>query len=448
MANQILVFGVGRSGTTTIYNVLQEILSNAYPEDVDFVYEPFLWNRGVFNKKYVDIKTEFSYNASLSFDGICADRDTPLFVDENEVDQYIDHAYLRSLVSPSEGKNNILTKFVRANGRLPLFKKLAPNAKIIFVIRNPLDVVNSVINMFSFFGDDFLPSDLKRFKKEVKNLKKYNDDLAFDSAEKQAFAYWFYMNRHFIDCMHADSINIMPIVYEDYVSNREYHIQKICDFLNVNYKERYSESSRTKVGRISKNPHLTCDGYTYIKSKMYLYSEMVSNLGVDFDPARIYAKYDKHQLADRVGTPYDGRNALWLKAQIAAKERAIEGVISIVSERDSAIAERDAALEKKWKEVAELMALVKYKQGQIEERDSAIAERDAALEKKWKEVAELMALVKLQRGLLEKHEGLLLTLEGMIQINPGFHLVAKVRAYKKLVAMFIELRNGKSKGGE
>ena len=66
MAKKIFIIGIGRSGTTAIYSILQRIIRIQLQKGVEFVYEPFLWDRSVFNKMYTDINDEFDNVSSLS----------------------------------------------------------------------------------------------------------------------------------------------------------------------------------------------------------------------------------------------------------------------------------------------------------------------------------------------------------------------------------------------
>ena len=61
MNKSYLVMGVGRSGTTAVYSLVQRILEVQYPGETDYVYEPFLWDRDRFNKPYDQIKGKFRH---------------------------------------------------------------------------------------------------------------------------------------------------------------------------------------------------------------------------------------------------------------------------------------------------------------------------------------------------------------------------------------------------
>ena len=48
---------------------------------------------------------------------------------------------------------------IRGCGRLEAMLTLLPDLKVIVITHNLVDTVNSGLGMFSFFGDEFHPSD-------------------------------------------------------------------------------------------------------------------------------------------------------------------------------------------------------------------------------------------------------------------------------------------------
>jgi uncharacterized coiled-coil protein SlyX len=417
--NQVLIFGVGRSGTTAIYTLLQEILLNNYPDDIDFVYEPFFWDRQTFNKRYSDYKNDFTKTQSLSLDGIIADRTTDLFIGAEPDKQSIEHEYLQSIVA-SSSKKNVITKFIRANGRISLFRKIAPKAKILFVIRNPLDVVNSAVNMFDFFGDDFLPSDLKRFKTEVKRTPMYSKEITFGSREENTFAYWYYMNRHFVNYYKSNPQNIMPIVYEDYISKKESSIRAICDFLDIKYKDSYVEVSNTKVGRISTNLNLTKVGCEYLKSKMGLYAELTSELGFNLKISEFIDKYSRMSFNVNKNDSYCAKNTLFLKS-----------VINNLATLDK----------NKQNEIKKLEHKVSDQQNEIKKLEHKVSDQQNEIKKLEHKVSDQQNEIKKLEHKNELKSTLLFELEKTISINPVIYPIKKIMSYRKLVSKFKTYNN-------
>jgi hypothetical protein len=132
----VIIFGVGRSGTTAVYSILQEILTDNFNNAVDFVYEPFLREKEYFNGKYSDVAINAQYIDSFSFEGIYNHILLPLFI--KNVDQFYPNDYLKNVLSSQNNIEVILAKFIRANGRFILLDKIIPECKFIFLIRNRL----------------------------------------------------------------------------------------------------------------------------------------------------------------------------------------------------------------------------------------------------------------------------------------------------------------------
>ena len=92
---KICIFGVGRSGTTALYVLLQHIMLNTCKGPIDFVYEPFLRDKDTFNGKYHDVVENSGYVDSLSFEGIFNHLSLPLFIDNPAV--YRDNLFLHNI---------------------------------------------------------------------------------------------------------------------------------------------------------------------------------------------------------------------------------------------------------------------------------------------------------------------------------------------------------------
>ena len=242
---RIVVLGVGRSGTSALFNLLQDMCVDEFDNKVDFVYEPFLWNRKVFNKVYSEYKNEFSLSSSLSIDGMYNNKHIPQFVDKNNLAKFEHNKFLNDLARPMKGMDCLLAKYIRGNGRYLLLKKICPDCKFIFMMRNPLDTLNSSINMFSFLGDDFYESDWEMLANEI--YDKYNDQVhdQFKTRLSKELAYWFYMNKFLLENSVGD--DILKICYEDYIQNKRQYLKNICSFLNIEFKDSYYQRSLDSV---------------------------------------------------------------------------------------------------------------------------------------------------------------------------------------------------------
>jgi hypothetical protein len=176
----IVIFGVGRSGTTALF----DYFNRAYTlnkEAPSIRYEPFLWSVTTAN-----LHGSFRYTSALSPSGIYAHTKAPLFTRRDDVNS------LQTFISDlGITKPPFLVKFIRACGRIDFFLKRWPNAKFIYIFRNPSAVINSVLPMFDFFGSEFHPTDAERFPHEVGlDPERFRTETY---AAKQ-LAYWRAMN--------------------------------------------------------------------------------------------------------------------------------------------------------------------------------------------------------------------------------------------------------------
>ncbi|MBU1012869.1 MAG: sulfotransferase, partial [Bacteroidetes bacterium] len=187
---KVCIIGSARSGTTAIYALLQKILIDKYNE-VDFVYEPFLWDINSFNDFYENVKGNFKYTDSISHEGIASHLALPLFIKNTE---NIDDSFLHKIFNPIQKDNAKLIKIIRGNGRYGIFRKYDPDCKFIYIIRNPLDSVNSLKDKFSYYGGEFHKDDYKRFREGV--LKYFNEELPIkkESGFKSELLWWYYIN--------------------------------------------------------------------------------------------------------------------------------------------------------------------------------------------------------------------------------------------------------------
>lgn len=162
---RILVSGIGRSGTTLIYQQLAKLLL-LDTEAVNFRYEPYLWN--IRSGQVAD--NPFG-NEQLHHMGLHTHLATPLF---HTVAHPLHDAFLDSLFDapwdrdPSRHPDAYLTKVIRGSGRLRAYLARYPSLKIVICLRNPLDTINSSLGMFSFFGEEFHENDRPRFAEELR----------------------------------------------------------------------------------------------------------------------------------------------------------------------------------------------------------------------------------------------------------------------------------------
>lgn len=319
MAKKIFIIGIGRSGTTAIYSILQRIIRIQLQKGVEFVYEPFLWDRSVFNKMYTDINDEFDNVSSLSVDAIYNHKKLPLFIDEEHVHKYLNNGFVQSLTEPEVPNNILLAKYIRANGRILLLKQLAPDAKFIFLLRNPLDVINSSINMFSFYGGELFSSDYSRFRRQVKEI--WGENAASHKLRDVSECdYWFYMNRFVVDRYDDNDSNILPVFYENYIQNRGAELLRICEFMNVKFDQSYVAESERKIGPSNSFSNLTKRGYQSLLPYLERYQEFANILGQNIDLDKINNKYQSRKFSESYLTRYDGKTVFYIKRALVKRE--------------------------------------------------------------------------------------------------------------------------------
>lgn len=289
---KVCILGVGRSGTTALYSFIQEILIDRIKGNIDFVYEPFLWDKEAFNGKYRDVIHNFKYMNSVSIEGIYHHRKLPLFITDSKT--YKKNQYVRDIFQNNKKSHSILVKCVRANGRFLLLKEICPDCKFIFIVRNPIDVINSAIVRFSFYGSEFHRDDFKRFAAEVNAL--YGDVIREGKIRSQVekeVLYWYYMNKFALDSFKKVKNKPLIICHEDYVSNRRLWPGRICDFLEIHRKESYYNHSQKRGGSHTNAINLSAGEFDLLTGYMPGYRELLENEGIgdNLNEDEITAKY-------------------------------------------------------------------------------------------------------------------------------------------------------------
>lgn len=307
---RFLIVGVGRSGTTSLYSLLQKMFSG---KKCKFVYEPFLWDQKTFDKPYDLITNEdWASNNSISVEGIFFNKQIPLFSKGNVSCE--SESYIKSLFELGENEL-VLCKMIRGCGRLDLIRSLIPDIKIIYILRNPVDVINSSINMFSFYGDDFHPTDKERFSQYMRDSENFSHLV--DGRVQSEYHYWEAMNESVVESFRSDRSNVLPICYENYVKNSNDVVKDICEFIGVDFELDFlGERDRTVGPVYGGKSNLDVPEYSWLKSKLKVYEYFLDRFelgSIEAIEASIIRKYES---ANYVAPPIDhyfGYNALTLK---------------------------------------------------------------------------------------------------------------------------------------
>ena len=273
--------GVGRSGTTAIYTFLQRVLEELFPGNVDYVYEPFLWDRKTFDKPRTSISNEFSLVRSISVEGVYHHKKIPMLALNSTGLSMESCSWLSETLTAQDGKVHYLGKMIRGNGRIGLIRELSPCTRIVFVIRNPVDVLNSAVQLFSFFGSEFYESDYERFQSEVvERLNVQRDSESSDqSVIQREFEYWHLSNKAFLDFASQHPENILSFAYEAFVDDRPRLVERICKFLDLEFREDYAEKSANPVGPVRQTANgLTKAEFEFLSRKLTVYNELLGSV--------------------------------------------------------------------------------------------------------------------------------------------------------------------------
>jgi len=158
---RIAVSGIGRSGTTLIYQQIAKLLLLA-DRRVNFRYEPYLWNI-----RSPEAKGNPFDMSQLHHFGLMVHTGVPLFLEGGHPlhDPFVDHLFDAPWDrNPQQGPDAHLTKVIRGSGRLRSYLARFPDLRIVACLRNPVDTINSSLGMFSFFGEEFHPDDRPRLR--------------------------------------------------------------------------------------------------------------------------------------------------------------------------------------------------------------------------------------------------------------------------------------------
>lgn len=190
---KINIYGVGRSGTKAIQLYLSYLVANE-KKKVWINYEPYFWTDRLLSNK--------------SYEGIYHHINTPLNTNSITDLSKKHQNYLKKL---SNKKCDIISKFIRGNGRASEINQIMKPDYTIVVVRNLYQVLESIaIRQWDLLGTNLYYSfdirdDWKKLKKEVRENKylKNNEINYFikqikNKIDKNAF-YWYIMNLNILN---------------------------------------------------------------------------------------------------------------------------------------------------------------------------------------------------------------------------------------------------------
>jgi len=301
----VFVFGVGRSGTTMMYRLVQQAFLHKFGQHFQSTYEPFIWNRTLFDGIYENVLTHFGKTASISIEGIYQHLALPLFfgaTDEQQVsgNKFLDHFSVRR-----QSAHAHVAKLIRANGRMRLFRYLNPSAKFILMVRNPVDVINSVKYKFSFFGEDFYPSDYPRFCRELAGdiiMHPANATWARKNAE-----YVYQMNRAALE-FSANDERTLILEYDQYMGNRSCGAAAVCDFIGINCTQAILDAAMASKGPVTRSIALSGTEFSEALPYADLHQKMCKTFRVStsFSVDKVASRYRGACNQPDIDTSYEG----------------------------------------------------------------------------------------------------------------------------------------------
>lgn len=330
MTSELILYGVGRSGTTALSSTIQKMLSFIYGDSFYLIYEPFLWDPNTLNRDVRELTEKFSFMSSTNVTGIYANKVLPLLHIKNPqtcfeaLDENVKQ-YLKNICIKPPDKKFLFSKMIRGNGRALLFNYLNPKVKNIFVIRNPLDVINSVIGFFSFYGTDFHASDYERFYQEAINL--YGDYAktfpVSTHIQKEAF-YWYFSNKTFLESM-SNKSNVLMIAYDDYIQHKSEVLASVSNFIGIETNDSILEGANKNVGHITKGLNLSVEDYKHMLFYHDKFKELIEHYfpSADINFDNIIEKYEQGALPSREDNVLSGRTPLYLQNLYRKMQREI-----------------------------------------------------------------------------------------------------------------------------
>ena len=244
-----LVSGVGRSGTTLTYSVLLSAARAEVPNTLGR-YEPFLWGEQTWDKLPSEFGDAFSRTDAISAAGIFAHKQIPLFLDSNT-------PQMRAFLDETLPRNrSVVAKLIRGAGRLAAFLEHDPDLKIVHLVRNPLDVVNSALLHFSFFGGEFHKSDEARFEAEAQSkFPGAHRQIESEPEAIKALEWWRLMNEAALKSAEQYSDRLMVYPYERLMEDVAGGMAEIISFLGGQGTAINEELLSEKVGPVT---HYKC----------------------------------------------------------------------------------------------------------------------------------------------------------------------------------------------
>ena len=285
---RIAVSGVGRSGTTLIYQQIAKLLL-LDGKRVNFRYEPYLWDIRNFEDKGNPFGT-----AQIHHFGLSTHLSTPLFLagPHPDHDPFIDHLFGAPWDrDPGMTPEVYLTKVIRGSGRLRSYLARYPDLRIVACLRNPADTINSSLGMFSFFGEEFHADDRPRFRDELDRLGAGTSDLGTPDLRIEWYVRWWQaFTEETLSVIRDYPDNVFAFCHEAYQDAPDETLRALMDFLGLQNLGMFMGLDRP-AGPSIRSTSLTRHDLHLLKPQMDYYSRAV--LAPRIGPEATLARIDK-----------------------------------------------------------------------------------------------------------------------------------------------------------
>jgi len=273
----LLISGVGRSGTTTLYQILGKGLL-AKHDKARCVYEPYLWNIPEIESTAKTKNLPFNVEHVGLFNTY-VHCNTPLFLSgKHELhDGWLNRIFQPENPEISTSPNNVMVKAIRGSGRLESALTRFKNLKVIIITRNVIDTVNSGLGLFSFFGDEFHPSDKTRFVQEVNQL--FNAEIDINTIKNEiewSVLWWHYFTEANLRALANFPNRVILVPYEKYLKSKNEVMKTIFDFAGIENSFIDQTLFETSAGPRTKVSYLTTQNIQHMYHELIWYSDKIA----------------------------------------------------------------------------------------------------------------------------------------------------------------------------
>lgn len=224
MSDTFLIAGVGRSGTKILQILLAYIIAHQR-KDMSLFYEPLLWRSHELKK--------------VEPAGIAVHKSLPMLIDPSFRPTDVQRKFFGRLGNVAG--TTTVTKFIRMTGRVPLLRLLYPEARMLFIYREPVGFINSTLNVdFSLLGPPHYESDYGRLISEGRQHGLITDDqieMLEEFPWKEEAIHWYLMNRKALQDLRGTDALVFS--YDGMLKDKEGCLRRLCASCGAKYRTDY-----------------------------------------------------------------------------------------------------------------------------------------------------------------------------------------------------------------